>query len=263
MDLGLKNLVAVVTGGTSGIGLATVRMLLEEGALVGFCGRSEEHLEAAKAELKIAFSANQFAGFCCDVLDANAVVIFAERIMTRFGSVDILINNAGQRRMSTFENTSDKAWHEELQLKFFSIIRPTRAFLPALELSDQAAIVCVNSLLALQPEPQLVATSAARAGVLNLARSLATEFASKGIRVNSVLLGMINSGQWRAQFTQQALKTDSFVDWLATLAKDKHIPLGRFGKPEEAAHAIVFLASAASAFTTGAVIDVSGGVNRH
>ncbi|WP_033941372.1 SDR family NAD(P)-dependent oxidoreductase, partial [Pseudomonas aeruginosa] len=100
-----------------------------------------------------------------------------------------LVNNAGQGRVSTFAETTDEAWSEELQLKFFSVIHPVRAFLPQLESRADAAIVCVNSLLASQPEPHMVATSAARAGVKNLVRSMAFEFAPKGVRVNGILIG--------------------------------------------------------------------------
>jgi short-subunit dehydrogenase len=95
-------------------------------------------------------------------------------VEARLGPAGILVNNAGQGRVSTFADTTDEAWREELELKFFSVIRPTRAFLPQLERAGAGAIVCVNSLLARQPEPHMVATSAARR--LNLVRSLASEF---------------------------------------------------------------------------------------
>ncbi len=134
------------------------------------------------------------------MLDAGEVERFAAAVASRFGAADVLINNAGQGRVSTFADTTDDAWREELELKFFSIIRPTRAFLPQLERSNAAAIVCVNSLLARQPEPHMVATSAARAGVLNLVRSLATELAPRGMRVNGILIGLVESGQWRRRF---------------------------------------------------------------
>ncbi len=263
MDTGLKDAVVVVTGGTSGIGLKTVRMLLTEGAKVSLCGRSEDRLNEAQEQLAVDFPDEQFAGFQCDVLDANAVGKMADATINQFGGVNVLINNAGQGRVSTFAETTDEAWLEELHLKFFSIIRPTRAFLPALERADNAAIVCVNSLLALQPEPHMVATSAARAGVLNLTRSLAAEFAPKGIRVNSILLGTVNSGQWQARYKRRAKPGESFEDWLARLADEKGIPLGRFGRPDEPARAITLLASPFCSYTTGTALDVSGGMARH
>jgi len=184
-------------------------------------------------------------------------------VAARFGAADILINNAGQGRVSTFADTTDDAWLEELELKFFSVIRPTRAFLPQLERSDAGAIVCVNSLLARQPEPHMVATSAARAGVLNLVRSLATELAPRRIRVNGILIGLVESGQWRRRFATQAAPGETWEAWTAALAARKDIPLGRLGRPEEAAHAMVFLASPLASYTTGSFIDVSGGHSRH
>ena len=106
--------------------------------------------------------------------------------------------------MSTFADTTDDAWREELELKYFSIIRPTRAFLPLLRDAQAPTITCVNSLLALQPEPHMVATSSARAGVLSLVKSLATELAPQRIRVNSILIGIVESGQWRRRYETQA-----------------------------------------------------------
>ena len=122
------------------------------------CGRSEDRLSEAREQLAADFPSEQFGCFQCDVLEADAVDRFASATIDQFGGVNVLINNAGQGRVSTFADTTDEAWLEELHLKFFSIIRPTRAFLPSLEKSENAAIVCVNSLLALQPEPHMVAT---------------------------------------------------------------------------------------------------------
>ena len=178
----------------------------------------------------------------------------------------MLVNNAGQGRVSTFADTDDQAWMDELKLKFFSVIHPTRAFVPQLAAERQrlgdAAIACANSLLARQPEPHMVATSAARAGILNLVRSLATEFAPQGVRVNGILIGLVESGQWRRRFEAREDKSQDWAAWSARLATAKHIPLGRLGLPAEAARALAFLVSPFSSYTSGSHVDVSGGHSR-
>ena len=259
----LQGRTAIVTGGSSGIGLACVELLLEAGAAVAFCGRDSERLRSVEAGLRQRFPQAQLLAQVCDVLDAESVRAFAHASQAALGAASVLINNAGQGRVSTFADTSDAAWSEELNLKFFSVIHPVRAFKAQLESQAEAAIVCVNSLLACQPEPHMVATSAARAGVMNLVRSMATEFAPQGIRVNGILIGLVESGQWRRRFEAREERDLDWAQWTARLAQQKHIPLGRLGLPLEAARAILFLASPLSAYTTGSHIDVSGGLSRH
>jgi NAD(P)-dependent dehydrogenase (short-subunit alcohol dehydrogenase family) len=247
--------------------LATVELLLQSGAAVALCGRDEARLDDSVAWLRERYPTAKMFADTCDVLDPVAVKAFANASEAALGAASMLINNAGQGRVSTFANTDDDAWTKELHLKFFSIIHPTRAFLPQLVAqrvrTGDAAIVCANSLLARQPEAHMVATSAARAGVLNLVRSLATEFASQGVRVNGVLLGLIESGQWRRRYEMREDKSLDWTKWSGQLAAEKNIPLGRLGHPEEAARAIVFLASPLASYTSGAHLDISGGLSRH
>ena len=259
MDLGYAGRVAVVTGGTSGIGLATARLLLAEGARVAICGRDTTRLDAAREALG---GGDALLAMRCDVLDKDQVAAFAQAVADwGGGALDLLVNNAGQGRVSTFAATTDEDWRQELELKFFSQVLPIRAFKPLLDRADAPAIVGVNSLLALQPEPHMVCTSAARAGVQSLLKSLAQEFAPH-IRVNSILLGLVDSGQWRRRFAARPDTTQDRASWYGNLATQKGIPLARVGEPEEPARAILFLGSPAASYVTGASLEVSGGLSR-
>jgi NAD(P)-dependent dehydrogenase (short-subunit alcohol dehydrogenase family) len=262
MNLELQDRVAVVTGGTSGVGLATARLFLAEGAVVAICGRDETRLAAAKASLLVGAGSNRLLALPCDVLNKDAVARFAAAVEQWMGRCDILVNNAGQARLSTFTDTTDEAWREELELKFFSQLYPIRAFKPMLDKSDAAAIIAVNSLLAYQPETYMIATSAARAGAQNLVKTLAREFAPR-IRVNSIMLGLIDTGQWERRFVVRENKTQTREEWFADVARKRQIPLERLGEPDEVARAIAFLCSPVAGFITGAQLEISGGTSRH
>lgn len=261
MDLGLSGKVAVVTGGSSGIGLACAAVLLEEGATVAICGRNEERLAAAHLHLAAQHDEARIMAQRCDVLDEYAINNFAAALETRHGRVDLLVNNAGQGRVSTFANTTDDAWRTEFNLKVMSQVRPIRSLRRLLEKSDAPAIIIVNSLLALQPEAHMVCTSAARAAVQNLAKSLSIELAPR-MRVNSVLLGLVDSGQWQRRFEQREDANETRAHWFTAVAQRKAIPLQRLGEPVEVARAIAFLGAPAASYITGASLEISGGISR-
>nr|BAD10905.1 hypothetical protein [Rhodococcus rhodochrous] len=259
MDLNLKDRTYLVTGGSSGVGLATVAMLLDEGAQVVTCARDVDRLDAALSELP---GRDRVLTAACDVRDSEAVARLVEAAQDRFGGLDGLVNNAGSSRMKPRAETTLDDWRDEFDLKFSSVLNTVEAALPALRKSSAPSIVNISAVLARQPETRLVTTSAARAGLLNLSKSLSLELAADGIRVNSVALGLVDTGQWRRRY-ENSRHAGSFEEWETEIAADRGIALGRFGHADEVAHMIVTLLSPRSSYVTGTSIDVCGGVARY
>jgi NAD(P)-dependent dehydrogenase (short-subunit alcohol dehydrogenase family) len=261
VDLGLAGRTFIVTGASNGIGLATAAILLAEGANVGVCARDGGRLEAAFKELPAAGGARSLRRRC-DVLDGPAVHEFTAAVAAEFGGIDGVVNNAGQSLMRPLFETTDAEWAEQLQLKVFSVLNTVRSALPWLRESPAGVVVNLNAILARQPETRLAATGAARAALLNLSSALATELAPAGVRVNSVCLGLIDTGQWRRRYEASGTPL-SYDQWGAELAADRGIGLGRLGTADEVAFPVVSLLSPRSSYVTGASLDIGGGVSRY
>jgi NAD(P)-dependent dehydrogenase (short-subunit alcohol dehydrogenase family) len=261
MDLGLHGRTFIVTGASNGIGLATAAMLLGEGANVGVCARDGARLDEAFEHLP-GVDGSRALRRSCDVLDATAVREFTAAVAAEFGGIDGVVNNAGQSLMRPLFETTDAEWSEQLGLKVFSVLNTVRSALPWLRKSPAGTVVNVNAILARQPETKLAASGAARAALLNLSAALAAELAPDGVRVNSVCLGLIDTGQWRRRY--QASGTGlPYDEWAAGLAADRGIGLGRLGTAAEVAFPIVGLLSPRSSYVTGASLDIGGGVSRY
>lgn len=257
MDLQLAGRRILITGASSGIGLATARMLAEEGARLALCARDEQRLRAAVGDLP-----TDIVTASCDVTDRVSVDDFVAAAVGEFGGLDGVVCNAGRSLMRTLDETTDDEIRDEFELKIFGALNVIRSARKALAVSDAASVVVVNAILSRQPEQRLAVTAAARAGLLNLSHSLAADLAADGIRVNSVLLGLIDTGQWQRRHAESG-STDDFADWSAEIARDRGIALGRFGTARELAFPVTTLLSPRNSYLTGAALDVGGGVHRY
>ncbi|MFW0787392.1 SDR family oxidoreductase [Gordonia sp. CPCC 206044] len=261
MDLGLAGRTVLITGASSGVGLATATMLFAEGANLAVCSRDRARLIDVLRGYGIDDAHRVFAADC-DVTDASAVTTFVEGAAAHFGGIDGVVCNAGRSLMAPLDETTDDQIREEFELKVFgswNVVRAARKWLAA---SGVGAVVNVNAILSRQPEPRLAVTSAARAALLNLTYSMSELLAADGVRVNSVLLGLVDTGQWRRRFENSGT-ADDYQTWSGEIAADRGIALGRLGTADEVAFPIVGLLSPLSGYTTGASIDVGGGVARY
>lgn len=255
MDLKLAGSVALVTGGSRGIGLGIARALASEGCYMVLAARGQEALQKAREELA-AFGVGVLT-VACDLTTQQAPQELAEAALSRFGRVDILVNNVGGNRRKSFIETTDEDWDFLLNLNLLAHVRLTRALLPAMRQQKRGVVIFVSSIFGREAGGrELSLYNTTKSALISLAKILSLEEAPFGIRVLSVAPGSIRfpGGSWDRRAQEDPEGIARFAE--------QNLPYGRFGTVEEVADVVAFLASPRASLITGACITVDGGQSR-
>src|SRR5215467_168671 len=262
MDLGLAGRVALVTAASKGLGFASARALVDEGASVLICARESGPLEQAIEALRQTATQGglsaQVEGLALDVAAPDAAGELVGRVRERFGRLDVLVNNAGGPPPGTFETLSDADWEQGVRLTLMSVVHVVREALPLLKQSDQGRIINIVSTSVKQPIDNLMLSNAIRSAVVGLAKTLSREVARAGITVNNVLPGTILTNRQHELKGAEAARRGVSVEQVIAEA-GRAVPAGRIGRPEEIGALVAFLASSKAGYITGDSIAVDGG----
>ena len=242
----LQGKVAIVTGGTRGIGYAVVKTFLENGATVALFGSRQETVDKALAKLKTENADWPVLGACPDLTDYQAVEAAINDVRERFGRVDILVNNAGISAREPLLDYDPEAFKKILALNVDAVFNGCRAAAAIMKEQGEGAIINTSSMVSLYGQPSGCGYPASKFAVNGLTKSLARELGKYGIRVNAVAPGVTRTDMVAA-LPPEMLKRVS-----------DPIPLGRVGEPEEVANAFLFLASDMASYVTGAILSVDG-----
>ena len=259
MDLGLRGKVAVITGGSVGIGLAVAEGLAAEGARVVLAARDAGRVEGEAARIAGDHGVETL-GVACDVATAEGCAALVGAVAARFGGADILINNAGTGSNETVMEAPDDKWQAYWDLHVMAAVRLARGLAPQMKAKGGGVILHNASICAVQPlwyEPIYNTTKSA---LMMFSKCLATELVKDGIRVNCVNPGLVLTPDWKK--TAKQLTAESGGDWEGYLQSvaDEHAPIRRFASPEELAHFFVFLCSDKATYSIGSTYFVDGGM---
>jgi 3-oxoacyl-[acyl-carrier protein] reductase len=261
MDLGIRDKVALVSGGSSGLGLAVARALLNEGARVALNGRDPQKLSLAVDHLRASSPAYRVERFPADVSDARDCAQLVQAVHQALGGPDILLCNAGGPPAGPFEAHSPEQWQQALALSLLSAIHLCRAAVPYMRAARWGRILCLASVAARQPAQSLILSTTARAGVLGFAKALADEVAADGITVNVVCPGYFGTDRLRELAEVRGKASGKTVEQVLA-EMGQAVPIRRIGDPDELAAAVAFLASEPARYVTGTVLSVDGGMTR-
>lgn len=254
MKLGLAGKVAMITGGSKGIGLQTALQLVQEGAQVAICARDAEGLEKAKNFIYRETGQDIFT-VVADMTNKADCARFVAETVTHFGQLDILINNAGSAAAKPFDEVTEEAWEQDVALKVFAAIYTMRVALPHMK-TRGGAIVNVTAIAGKTPGESSLPTSMSRAAGQALVNAASKDLGKYNIRVNTVCIGLIRSAQIE-QIWEQSAPELTWDEFSAKMGED--IPLGRIGRTEEAANVITFLVSDAASYVSGTAVNIDGG----
>jgi NAD(P)-dependent dehydrogenase (short-subunit alcohol dehydrogenase family) len=254
MELELEGKAVLVTGGSNGLGRALCHRLVAEGAAVSFCGTDPGRLSATRSALEAA--GGDVLAVRADVTDPSDLARLVEDTLQRFGRLDGLVNNAGRSAARPLAALDDADWDEDLALKLYAAARLCRWCLDAL--ADQGgSILNVLSIAAKAPGAESMPSSVSRAAGLALTKALSKEAGPLGVRVNAVLIGLVESGQWERRAAAAGVPVRRFYD---DMAASSGIPLGRVGRAEEFADLAAFLLSPRAGYVSGAAVNLDGGL---
>jgi 3-oxoacyl-[acyl-carrier protein] reductase len=254
MDLGLQDKVCVVTGASSGIGLATARQLCDEGARVLFVARNEERLKQVSSDCGGEYLA-------ADVTDADADERIIATCAEQMGGIDVLVNNAGTSFIGPLAELTDEDWRAQYELHVMAPMRLMRAAAPRMAKAGGGRIVNVCSSSGKRPSQTNPAYSVTKAAQLSLSRVFADAYARDGVLVNAVTPGPVDSELWLAPggMADQLAESRGLAREEGLRIQREKVPIGRYGTPDEIAAVIVFLCSARASNVTGAAWSVDGG----
>jgi 3-oxoacyl-[acyl-carrier protein] reductase len=258
MDLGIRGRTAIVTGGARGIGRETARTLLEAGVRVTICARTPGTLEQTRDALADK-TGGEVLAVAADMAAAADVERMVRAASERFGPVDILVNNAGTMYSGRFAALTEDGRRAQLETKLFGFMRAIRLVAESMRARRWGRIVNVIGGAGKEPDPYMFGSGMTNSALLNLTKSLSTEFGADGVLVNAVCPGWVDTGLWRRNAAGLAAELGAGSEDEARRLAARKNALGRFGRPEELADAIAFLCSERASYITGVSINVDGG----
>lgn len=257
MDLGLAGRVALITGGSEGIGRATAEELAREGVRVAICARRPDVLSQAVDDIRASTGVGVLA-ISADVSRADDVALCVDRVSAELGPITLLVNNAGTSAAGGLESVGDEAWYADLDLKLMAAVRLSRLVVPGMRDAGGGRIINITNIGAKQPGANSLPTSVSRAAGIALTKAMSKELARDNILVNTVCIGLIKSAQIARAATRRHpdLPLDDAYERMGAA-----VPLGRVGEASDVAALIAFLLSERAGYITGVAINVDGGTS--